>query len=46
MEKKIADLRPVHPIGQFFDVSPKGQLVWVEYQRGRQELWLSDSFNP
>jgi len=46
MEKKIADLRPVHPIGQFFDVSPKGQLVWVEYQQGRQELWLSDSFNP
>ena len=46
VEKKMADLRPIHPIGQFFDVSPAGQLVWVEYRRGRQELWLSDSFGP
>ena len=40
-EKKIMDLRPVHPIGEFFDVSPAGQVVWVQYQRGRNELWMS-----
>lgn len=40
-EKKIMDLRPIHPIGEFFDVSPTGQVVWVQYQRGRNELWMS-----
>lgn len=42
-EKKIMDLRPMQPIGGFFDVSPSGQIVWVQYQRGKNELWLSDA---
>lgn len=40
-EKKIMDLGPLHPIGEFFDVSRTGQIVWVQYQRGRNELWMS-----
>src|SRR5687767_13006745 len=40
-EKKIMELKPIHPIGEFFDVSPTGQIVWVQYQRGRNELWMS-----
>jgi len=40
-EVKVADLHPLHPIGQFFDVSATGQIVWVEYQQGRNELWLA-----
>jgi len=31
----------LHPIGQFFDVSATGQIAWVEYQQGRNELWLA-----
>jgi eukaryotic-like serine/threonine-protein kinase len=42
-EKKIMDLRPMQPIGGFFDVSPAGQIVWVQYQRGKNELWLADA---
>lgn len=41
-ERKIIDLRPIHPIGQFFDVSATGQLVWVQYRVGKHELWLRD----
>ncbi|MBA3513362.1 MAG: protein kinase [Pyrinomonadaceae bacterium] len=41
-ERKIMDLRPLHPIGQFFDVSSQGQIVWMQYRRGKNELWLVD----
>lgn len=41
-EKKLFDLRPQHPIGHFFDVSPRGEVVWVQYRKGKSELWLSD----
>jgi Tol biopolymer transport system component len=40
-EVKVADLHPMHPIGHFFDVSASGQIVWVQYQQGRNELWLA-----
>jgi hypothetical protein len=40
-EVKVADLHPLHPIGQFFDVSPSGQIVWVQYQQGKNDLWLA-----
>ena len=40
-EVKVTDLHPIHPIGPFFDVSPTGQIVWVEYQEGKDELWLA-----
>lgn len=41
-ERKIVDLRPLHPIGEFFDVSSTGQVVWVQYRVGKNELWLLD----
>jgi serine/threonine protein kinase len=41
-ERHVAHLRPMHPIGPFFDISPSGQIVWIQYRRGRHELWLSD----
>ena len=41
-ERKIVDLRPTHPIGEFFDVSSTGQVVWVQYRVGKHELWLLD----
>jgi len=41
-ERKIVDLRPMHPIGEFFDVSSTGQVVWVQYREGKNELWLLD----
>lgn len=41
-ERKIADLHPMLPIGWFFDVSSRGQAVWVQYRKGKHELWLLD----
>jgi eukaryotic-like serine/threonine-protein kinase len=40
-EKLIGELR-VHPIGTFFSVSPKGEIVYVRFNQGKHELWLSD----
>ncbi len=40
------DLRPLHPIGQFFDISTQGQIVWMQYRRGKDELWLADLSHP
>ena len=45
-ERKIMDLRPMHPIGNFFDVSPQGQIVWIQFRRGKNELWLADLSQP
>ncbi len=51
-ERKIVDLRPTHPIGEFFDVSSTGQVVWVQYRAGRDKnsgFWISlppDSSKP
>jgi Tol biopolymer transport system component len=45
-ERKVCDLRPdVHLINSY-DVSPGGQIVWVQFRRGKNELWLSDLPNP
>ncbi len=41
-ERKISDLRPMDPIGKFFDVSPTGQIVWVQYRQSLRELWVTD----
>lgn len=45
-EKHITDLRPLHPVGKFFDISPTGQIVWIQYRMGKNELWLLDSLIP
>jgi serine/threonine protein kinase len=41
-ENHIIDLRPMQAIGEFFDVSPSGQIVWVKHEGGRPQLWLLD----
>ncbi len=40
--KKVMENQPVHPIGSFFDISPHGEIVWIQYHRGKHELWLAD----
>ncbi len=45
-ESKIMDLRPLHPISDFFDVSPQDQIVWVQYRQSKHELWLADLPSP
>ena len=38
-ERHVIDLRPTRARGRYCDVSPKGEVAWVEYTAGRQELW-------
>jgi Tol biopolymer transport system component/DNA-binding winged helix-turn-helix (wHTH) protein len=38
--KHIADLQPMH-FAHFYDVSPKGEVVYVSFQSGDQELWVA-----
>ncbi|HKQ76882.1 MAG TPA: protein kinase [Blastocatellia bacterium] len=42
---QIGELR-THPIGPFFDVSPKGEIVYVRFNPGKSELWLTDFPGP
>ena len=44
-EKQLGVLR-FHPIGTFYDVSPKGEIVYVRFNPGKSELWLADFPRP
>jgi serine/threonine protein kinase len=44
-EKQLGVLR-FHPIGTFYDVSPKGEIVYVRFNPGKPELWLADFPRP
>ena len=35
----------MYPIGHIYDVSPKGEIVYVQFKPGKQELWLMDFLN-
>jgi Tol biopolymer transport system component len=41
-ETHIDNLRPLFAIGQMFDVSPQGEVVFVRFDSGAHELWLAD----
>ena len=41
-EEKLIGVLRTHPIGTFYDVSPKGEIVYVRYSPGKPELWLTD----
>ncbi len=44
-EKLIGELR-MYPTSNFYSVSPKGEIVYVRFNQGKHELWLSDFPNP
>jgi hypothetical protein len=44
-EKQIAKLQ-MHEISSYYDVSSKGEIVYVRFDPGRHELWLLDFHNP
>lgn len=41
-ERKIADLRPMRSIAHFYDVSPRGEIVYVQFKPGKRDLWLAE----
>jgi Tol biopolymer transport system component len=41
-ERLVAQLRPLRPYDDFSDVSPKGEVVYVQFKAGKPELWMMD----
>ena len=40
--KKVAELRPMVSIDPFYGVSPRDEIVWVQFKPGAKELWMID----
>jgi Tol biopolymer transport system component len=40
--RRIAVLEPQQAITVPFDVSPHGEIAWVQFRRGKEELWLAE----
>lgn len=41
-DEKLVGVLRLHPIGTFYDVSPKGEIIFVRFNPGKPELWLAD----
>ncbi len=39
--RRLATLEVVSSLATRFDVSPQDELVWVQFRRGKEELWLA-----
>jgi serine/threonine protein kinase/Tol biopolymer transport system component len=39
-ERLVAELKPLPPYGQFWDVSPKGEIAYIPWKPGKPELWM------
>jgi Tol biopolymer transport system component/DNA-binding winged helix-turn-helix (wHTH) protein len=44
-ETRVTALRSFNPIDAY-DVSRTGDVVWIQYRRGRSEVWLADFRRP
>ncbi len=40
--RKLAELRPLLPIAHMYDVSPRGEIVFVQFKPGNRELWMAE----
>ena len=43
--RRLAILEVVSSLATRFDVSPQDELVWVQFRRGKEELWLAQLAN-
>ena len=41
-ERRVTTLEPLHILATPFDVSIRDELAWVEFRRGKEELWLAE----
>jgi serine/threonine protein kinase/Tol biopolymer transport system component len=41
-EHHVTTLEPLHALTTPFDVSVRQEIAWVEFRRGKEELWLAD----
>jgi len=41
-ERNEVDIGLMPDLAESFDVTPHGEIVWVQFAPGRRELWLMD----
>jgi hypothetical protein len=41
-ERRVTTLEPLHILATPFDVSRRDEIAWVQYRRGKEELWLAE----
>jgi hypothetical protein len=41
-ERLVATLEPQHVLSTPFDISPNDDIAWIEFRRGKEELWLAE----
>ena len=41
-EEKVTDLAPLEPAGQFYDIGSQGDAVYIQFDEGRDEIWLAE----
>jgi hypothetical protein len=41
-ERHVTTLEPLHVLNTPFDVSIRDEIAWVEFRRGKEELWLAE----
>ena len=41
-ERTITELGPMRPIGHYYDISPRGEIVYVQFKPGKRDLWLAE----
>ena len=42
----MTTLEPQHVLTTPFDVSIRDEIAWVEFRRGKEELWLAELDGP
>ena len=45
-ERRLTTLEPQHVLTTPFDVSIHDEIAWVEFRRGKEELWLAELDRP
>jgi serine/threonine protein kinase len=41
-ERRVTTLEPMHVLTTPFDVSKRDEIAWVQFRRGKEELWLAE----
>jgi Tol biopolymer transport system component len=41
-ERLVATLEPQHVLSTPFDISVNDEIAWIEFRRGKEELWLAE----
>ena len=41
-ERKLMTMAPLHPLGPFYDVTERGEVLWVRHEKDPGEIWRAE----